>query len=227
MDGFQGWQKIYLFYGTIFFLIGGLGVSLNNFDGLSGVVAGLKRLTADLHSHTAVISDGTGQTVAVGAPQRAATITFYYPKSRTENSLSPLIRLQKILAGRFTRVKMIPLNRNIDFAAWFAAMTVRDPGRVIAGLELAKAADRSAATHLWLYTLTAPPLDRLIPNLNFLPDGAQITVQLRRRQFGYLWKVSWEESGQPGINWEQVIALWTEIIRCQGVINRKRQPVLQ
>jgi hypothetical protein len=227
MSGFQGWKKIYLFYGVVFFLLGGMGVCLNTATGLSGFVVGLRRLAADLHSYTDVIPGETGQTVAVGAAPSTATITFYYPKSWAENSTTPLLQLHKILTERFSRVEMKPVNRNIDFAAWLAAITVKDPGRVIAGLELPKTFERCAATHLWLRTLTAPPLDRLTPNLSFLPDGAQITVKLRQRQLGCIWEISWEEPGQPGANWEPVIALWREIIRWQGLICRERQPVLQ
>jgi hypothetical protein len=226
MGCFQDWRKIYLFYGLIFFLLGWVGVNLSASRGLTGLGAGFRGFAADLRSYTAVTPDAASPAVAVFAPAAPATIEIFYPERLAKCFVAPLPQLQKRLARRFARVEMKAVNRNVNFAEWFAGRVVKYPGQVVVGLELINSQPQRSEVHLWLRTVTAPPLAELANKLDFLPDAAKITVNLQQTS-GFLWEVSWVETDPSGSTIPIVVAVGAETIISQDGASFEQQPVLQ
>jgi hypothetical protein len=226
MDCFQGWKKIYLFYGSIFFLLGWVGGCLRAPDGLTGLSAGLQKFTTDLRLLAAVAPDDLTPAVAVLAPASTAAVTFFYPESIAEHSVTLTSQLQKALTRHFARVEMKAVNRNVDFFKWFAGMAGKYPGQVVAGLEIVNWQPQRNEVHLWLWTVTTPPLPQLVKKLNFLPDAAQISVKIQRNS-GFFWEVSWVETAPTGSTIPMVVAAWAETMSSQAGAFPEQRPVLQ
>jgi hypothetical protein len=225
MGWFGVWKKIYLFYGVIFFLLGGVGGYLHMPNRQDGCIRWLQRLTADWRAYLTVVPEGTSPAVTVDAPASGVTVSFFCPEKWVQHSPTTVRQLDELLTKHFTRVEMQAVSNDLDFTAWFAAKEVKYPDRIIVGLVSTPSGAPDGMIHLWWRTLAVPPLNKMITSLKLLPTPLQIMVKVRPGS-DFWGEVSWKEPSRDAVaNLPLIMAVWAETMSTAGSLRSGRQPL--
>jgi hypothetical protein len=222
MGWFQGWKKIYLFYGVIFFCLGGAGGYLRAPAAWDGFGRGLQRLVADLRYYTTADSEETSPAVTVVAPSPVASVVFFYPENWTKQFPTVICQAREVLAQNFARMEMRAVKGKLDWSVGFAAGAGKYSSQVVAAVEADHTGTRERLVYLRWWTLTTPPLTGLARHLNCLPQAAQINVKLQKGN-GFWGEVSWRETGPTIAGFPAVVAAWAETMStADGAVSGRR-----
>lgn len=185
---FKGWNRIYLFYGLIFFLLGFTGYLFDNPAFVRRLSGAGNNLLLALRSGDWAL--GSNRELAVLAEPDRTPVRILYPKCLRNHGLeSELRQCQKALAGRLAQVKLEMITA--DFDSNFRRRAAEGRG-ITMGVNLIALSPGAAGFQIEL-RLSAPlikPLPLIEQTIAVLADRSPLTFRLQqgdRDWFSLFW----------------------------------------
>lgn len=223
---FHGWNRIFLFYGLIFFLLGFAGVLFNREGFLSRGDWGFQNFTADLKPYTSLVKPGVNQEVAVLAPGNDAGVCFWHSPSFRDAGFEP--EIERCCALLRSQVGPVIVKTAEEGEGDPGKRWAREyPGYVIIGLD-AQRLDPAQPGYrivlsLGMMNLAAPLVMEQV--LTALADRPRITFQVQPGAGPWL-EIAWQDEN-PGNKVIPVMTVVAELLHRRTAEGEGRSPRLQ
>lgn len=221
-----GWNRIFLFYGLIFFLLGFAGFLLNEELFLNRIDWGFHQFAADLEPYMRLGKPVANREVAVLSPGANAGVCFWYTADLPEAGFEPVIRQCRVLLQ--SRVGYVELKTAGGDEKEVGQRCAREyPGYLIIGLDAKRLYPAKHGyridLNLGMLNLPAPLVMEQI--MEALGDRSRISFQVQPRP-GECLKVSWQE-GKDGKGITAVVTVLAELLQNRMGQEKERAIVLQ
>jgi len=191
----RGWNRIYLFYGLIFFLLGFAACCLNQTFFWEELAWGFQTFTADLGPYTGRKIPSGNPNIMVMAQPNNIPVCFLYTHRLLTKGLAPVLNeCRKDLERQCTKLQFKVVTA--DFDAVFNHWIRENPRSIVIGLNIR---EPSAGDQTWEIDLKFSVTDlALVPLMErvveVLRDRPSLTFRLQKKIPGCL-EVSWQEAG--------------------------------
>jgi hypothetical protein len=208
---FHGWNKIYLCYGLIFFLLGVFGCLSGGALMLNSRGVRVRELATKWRAYLTGAPEVAGPATAVFSEQKNEVIKFLYPERLQRDYGGWLAQLQKRLTTQLGGAQIITIVLKTGSSEWFPGEAEKYLDGPLVGLDLFSLGLNRWQNRLWLSGASGLPPGWLEHILTTLPEGTAISFKLRRAP-GFLVEVTWEANEPVGVALASVIAMLAEIV---------------
>lgn len=189
----HGWNRIYLFYGLIFFLLGFGACCLDKPFIWRRLAGDIQVFTADLGSFVGWERSSANADLAVMAKPATVTVCFLYPHPLLTGCLaSVLSRCRQELEQQKVNFKLQGVTEDFDKA--FHRWVCENPGSIIIGLNsTGSSASGNRKINLKFRKVNLDPVPLLEQAVAILKDRPLLTFRLQGKVYDCL-EIIWEEA---------------------------------